>query len=47
MEMEIISVHGHYVVIDENGNCVCSADTYKEAKEEIEKMYAIFWMENI
>jgi len=29
----------HYVVRDENGNFICSADTYEEAKAEIGGLY--------
>ena len=29
--------YGHYVVLDENGNFLCSADTYKEALEEVKE----------
>lgn len=35
---KIVSKYGHYVVLDDNGDFVCSADTYKEAKEDIESM---------
>lgn len=34
--MEIKYMFGHYVVVDNNGDFVCSADTYEEAQEEIE-----------
>ena len=26
--------HGHYVVLDDNGNVYCSCDTHKEAADE-------------
>lgn len=37
MEYKIIAIRGHYEVYDSNGNFCCSADTYGEAKREIEK----------
>ena len=36
MDYEIISVRGHYEVYY-NGNFYCSADSYPEAKREIEE----------
>ena len=30
--------HGHYVVLDDNGNVYCECDTHKEAMEEIADM---------
>nr|DAF80909.1 MAG TPA: SULFITE REDUCTASE ALPHA SUBUNIT [Bacteriophage sp.] len=30
--------HGHYVVLDDNGNVYCSCDTHKEAADEIAEM---------
>ena len=35
-DYEIISVRGHYEV-RRNGKFICSADTYSEAKKEIEE----------
>lgn len=35
MEPEIIYEHGHYAVYI-NGELYCTADTHKEAREEIE-----------
>lgn len=35
-DYEIVSVRGHYEVL-KNGNFFCSADTYSEAKKEIEE----------
>ena len=37
MEYKIIAVRGHYEVYDANGKFFCSADTYGEARREIEK----------
>lgn len=34
--MKIIPYHGHYVILDENGNFFGSADTYLEAERDIE-----------
>ena len=34
-EMTIEYRHGHYVVLDDNGNVYCSCDTHKEAADEI------------
>ena len=33
--MTIEHRHGHYVVLDDNGNVYCSCDTHKEAADEI------------
>ena len=35
MQMTIEHRHGHYVVLDDNGNVYCSCDTHKEAADEI------------
>ena len=32
---DIIPIRGHYEVYDDNGNFVCSADSYSEAISEI------------
>ena len=34
-QMTIEYRHGHYVVLDDNGNVYCSCDTHKEAADEI------------
>ena len=34
--MKIIPYHGHYVILDDNGNFFGSADTYLEAEIDIE-----------
>ena len=36
--MTIEHRHGHYVVLDDNGNVYCECDTHKEAMEEIADM---------
>ena len=33
--MTIEHRHGHYVVLDANGNAYCSCDTHQEAADEI------------
>ena len=37
-EMNIEYRHGHYVVLDDNGDVYCSCDTHKEAADEIVEM---------
>lgn len=34
--MKIIPYHGHYVILDDNGNFFGSADTYLEAEGDME-----------
>lgn len=34
--MKIIPYHGHYVILDDNGNFFGSADTYLEAERDME-----------
>lgn len=37
MNYKIICTHGHYEVYDDNGNFICSGDTEREVKEEIQQ----------
>ena len=39
MEYHIIGVRGHYEAYDNNGNFVCSGDTYTEVVKEMNKDY--------
>ena len=35
---DITTKNGHFVVLDDNGDFVCSADSYREAMEEAQQL---------
>ena len=37
MNYNIICIRGHYEAYDDNGNFICSGDTEREVKEEIQQ----------
>lgn len=38
MNYEIRHEYGHYIIVDDLGNFICSCDTFIEAEEELQEL---------